>query len=55
MVIPGFLLVVDHGGSETPGRVNAGAGDRDGGQVNHEHGKSNGKWSQNLQEQNKVK
>ena len=33
VVIPGFLVVVDDGGSQTPGWVDAGAGDRDGGQV----------------------
>ena len=48
MVIPGLMLVVDNSSSKTPCRVNASASDWDGGQVNHEHSKSNGKWSQNL-------
>lgn len=49
VVIPRFVFVVDDSGSETPSRVDASASDWDGGQVNHEHGKSNWKWSQNLE------
>lgn len=48
VVIPSVLLVVDNGGSKTPGRVDAGSGDGDGGQVNQEHCKTNGKRGQNL-------
>jgi len=48
LVIPGFLVVEDNGWSETPGGVNAGSGNGDGSQVNHEHSKSNGKWCQYL-------
>ena len=48
MVIPGLVLVVDHGGAEAPGRVDAGAGDGDRGQVDHEHGEPDGKRSKHL-------
>lgn len=48
LVIPGFVLVEDNGRSEAPSGVDAGAGDRDGGQVNHEDRKSNREWCQNL-------
>jgi len=48
MVIPGLVLVVDNSGSQTPSRVDASSSDGDGGQVNHEHSKSNWKRSQNL-------
>jgi len=52
MVIPGLIFVVDNSSSKTPSRVDACASDWDGGQVNHEHSKSNGKWSQNLIQNN---
>jgi len=48
LVIPGFSLAVDNGGSETPSGVDAGAGDRNRGQVNHEDRKSNRERCQNL-------
>ena len=48
MVIPGLVLVVDHAGAEAPGRVDAGAGDGDRGQVDHEHGEPDGKRSKHL-------
>ena len=48
VVIPGLVLVVDDGGAQAPGRVDAGAGDGDGGQVDHEHGEPDGEGSQNL-------
>ena len=38
MVVPRLLLVVDDGGAEGARRVDAGAGDGDGGQVDQEHG-----------------
>ena len=49
MVIPSVLPVVDDGSSETPGRINAGSGDGNGGQMDQKHCKPNGKRSQNLQ------
>ena len=48
LVIPGLVLVVDDRGSQAPGRVDAGAGDGDGGQVHHEHGEPNWEGSQHL-------
>jgi hypothetical protein len=48
VVIPWFVLVVDDGGAEAPGGVDAGAGDGDGGQVDHEHGEPDGKRSEHL-------
>nr|GMD01674.1 hypothetical protein CFOL_v3_27320 [Ipomoea batatas] len=48
VVIPGIVLVVDNGGSETPGRVDASSGNGDGGQVNQENRESNGERGQNL-------
>lgn len=47
MVIPSVLPVVDDGSSETPGRINAGSGDGNGGQMDQKHCKPNGKRSQN--------
>ena len=44
-----MLFVVDDGGTETPGRVDAGSGDGDGCQMNQEHCKPNWERSQNLQ------
>ena len=38
LIAPGFVAVVDDGGAEAPGGVDAGAGDGDGGQVDQEHG-----------------
>jgi len=52
MIIPGLLFVVYDSSSKTSSRVNTGASYRDGCQVNHEHSKTNWKWSQNLQKQN---
>ena len=48
MVIPGLVIVVDNSSTKAPSRVDARSSDGDGGQVNHEHSKSNWKWSQNL-------
>lgn len=41
MVFPCVVLVVEDGGAEAPGRVDARAGDRNGRQVNHEHREPN--------------
>ena len=49
MVIPCVVFVVDNGSPKTPGWVNTSSCDGDGGQMNQEHRKPNGKWSQNLQ------
>ena len=49
LVVPGLVLVVDDRGSQAPRRVDAGAGDGDGGQVHHEHGEPNRKRGQHLQ------
>ena len=49
LIIPGLVLVVDDGGPEAPGRVDAGAGDGDGGQVDHEHGEANREGRQHLE------
>nr|ACR37658.1 unknown [Zea mays] len=46
LVVPGLVLVVDDRGSQAPRRVDAGAGDGDGGQVHHEHGEPNRKRGQ---------
>ena len=40
MVVPRLLVVEDDGRSDAPGRVDAGAGDRDRRQVDHEHGEA---------------
>ena len=45
-VVPGFLIVIDHSSTETPGKVDTNASDGDGSQVNHEHGKPNREGSQ---------
>ena len=52
VVRPGMVLVVNDGGAKAPRRVDAGAGDRDGGQVDHEHGEPDGEGSQNLTKKN---
>lgn len=52
--MPGSFLVVDKGGSEAPSGVDTGAGDRDGGQVNHEDRESNWERGQNLKFRTKV-
>ena len=44
MVIPGMVPVVDDGSSKAPSRVDAGAGDGDGGQVDQEHCEPNWQW-----------
>ncbi|GER57716.1 HMG-box (high mobility group) DNA-binding family protein, partial [Striga asiatica] len=41
VVVPGLVLVVDHGGAETPSRVYAGAGYGDCRQVDHENRETN--------------
>uniref|UniRef100_A0A0A9E504 Pip2d n=1 Tax=Arundo donax TaxID=35708 RepID=A0A0A9E504_ARUDO len=46
LVIPGLVIVVDDRGSQAPRRVDAGAGDGDGGKVNHEHCEPNRERSQ---------
>lgn len=48
LVIPGLFMAVHNSRSETPSGVDAGAGDRNGGQVDHEHRESNRKRNQNL-------
>jgi hypothetical protein len=48
LVVPGLVVVVDDRGSQAPRRVDAGAGDGDGGQVHHEHGEPNWERSQHL-------
>lgn len=48
MIIPNGLIVVNHSSAKAPGRVNASASDRNCGQMNYEHSKSNGQGSQNL-------
>lgn len=48
MIIPSTLLVEDDGGTQTPSWVDAGSGDRDGGQVYQEHREPDWKRSQNL-------
>ena len=48
VVVPWLVLVVDDGGAEAPGGVDAGAGDGDGGQVDHEHGEPDGERRQHL-------
>lgn len=42
MIMPCVLVVVDDGCTKTSGRVDAGAGDRNGSQVHQEHGESDG-------------
>lgn len=49
MIIPSLVLVVNYSSSKTPGRVDTGAGDRNGGKMNHENSKSNRERCQNLQ------
>ena len=55
MVIPGLVVVVDDSSAQAPGRVDAGAGDRDGGQVDHEHREPNWERSKHLNERTKHK
>lgn len=45
LIVPGLLVVVDDGGSKAPGGVDAGAGDRDGGEVHHENREPDGERS----------
>jgi len=54
LVMPGLLVVVDNSSSKTPSRVDASSCDWDGGQVNHEHSKSNWERSQYLLIKNKT-
>jgi hypothetical protein len=42
------LPVVDDGSAEAPGRVDAGAGDGDGGEVDQEHCEPNRQWGKDL-------
>nr|ACN26214.1 unknown [Zea mays] len=42
VVIPGLVVVVDDSSAQAPGRVDAGAGDGDRGQMDHEHRKPDG-------------
>jgi hypothetical protein len=51
VVIPGLVVVVDDSSAQAPGRVDAGAGDRDGGQVDHEHREPDWERSKHLNEQ----
>lgn len=50
LVIPGLALVVDDGGAQAPGRVDASAGDGDSGQVHHEHGEPDWEGRQHLRQ-----
>lgn len=54
LVIPWLVFVKDHGSSKTSSWVDSGAGDRNGGQMNHKHREPNWEWSQNLQFRNKI-
>ena len=49
MVIPCKVSVEDYGSPETPSWVNASSCDGNGGQVDQEHSKPDGKRGQNLQ------
>uniref|UniRef100_A0A8R7Q183 Uncharacterized protein n=1 Tax=Triticum urartu TaxID=4572 RepID=A0A8R7Q183_TRIUA len=46
LLVPRLLVVVHHGGPEAPGRVDAGAGDGDGGEVHDEHREPDGQRRQ---------
>lgn len=48
MVVPCVISVVNNGSSKTPGRVDAGSSDGDGGQMNQKYCKPNGERSQKL-------
>lgn len=48
LVVPCLFVVVDHSRPEAPGRVDSGASDRDCGQVDHEHGKTDRQRYQHL-------
>jgi hypothetical protein len=48
LVIPCLLVVVDDRSSQAPGRVDTGAGDGDGGNVDHEDGEADWEGSQHL-------
>ncbi len=48
MVVPRLLVVEDDGRSDASGRVDAGAGDRDRRQVDHEHGEADWQRRQDL-------
>lgn len=48
LIIPSLVLVVDNCSSKASSGVDSGAGDWDGGQVNHEYGESDWERSQNL-------
>ena len=49
LIIPGLLVVEDDCGSQAPGRVDTGAGDGDGRQVDHEDGEADWEGSQHLE------
>lgn len=49
MAVPCMAFVVDDGGSEAAGRVDASSGDGYGRQMNEENSKPDGERSQNLQ------
>ena len=55
MVIPGLVVVVDDSSAQAPGRVDAGTGDRDGGQVDHEHREPDWERSKHLNEQSRKR
>jgi hypothetical protein len=48
LVAPGLVVVVHDGGAKAPRRVDPRAGDRDGRQVDHEHGEPDWQRRQNL-------
>jgi hypothetical protein len=48
MVAPRMIPVVDDGGAKAPSRVDAGAGDGDGGKVDQEHREPNWQWGKDL-------
>jgi len=54
VVVPWLVLVVDDGGAEAPGGVDAGAGDGDGGQVEQKPGPPVGVRPQHLGGQKKT-
>ena len=55
LVVPDFVIVVDHRSSKAPSRVDPSASNRNGGQVNHKHSKPYWQWSQYLNKKNMLK
>lgn len=49
MVMPSFVIIEHNSSSKTSGRINAGAGDWDGGQMHQKHCKSDWERCQHLQ------